>query len=101
MKISAHAKLGLLLPLAAAFIASGASAEPKAESRTVSQNEEETVVYLTGSNIPQRVKRKSIGTNSAQNIRIFTKSELETTGHFSPFGLALDPSVQITHGGRR
>lgn len=101
MKISAHAKLGLLLPFAAAFMASGASAGPKPESRTVSQNEEERVVYLTGSNIPQRVKRKSIGTNSAQNVRIFTKSELDTTGQFSPFGIALDPSVQISHGGRR
>ncbi len=101
MKLSAHVKLGLLVPAAVAFIVSGAIAEPKTESRTVSQHEDEKVVYVTGSNIPQRVKRKSIGTNSAYNVRIFTKSELETTGHFAPTGLALDPSIQITQGGGR
>ena len=58
-------------------------ADPKNRHRQqqiLEQSEEERVVYLTGSHIPQKVKVKSIGTDSARNIRIFTQAELLSTG---------------------
>ena len=61
----------------------------------------ERVVKLTGSNIPQRVRLKSIGTDSAQNVRIYTREELQSTGASTVGeGLALDPSIQISGSGR-
>ena len=58
---------------------------------------EERYVMVTGSNIPQKVRRRSIGTDSAQNVRIFTQRELQTiNGGFGVGGIALDPSVRIS-----
>ncbi|HSH39577.1 MAG TPA: hypothetical protein VK993_12405 [Chthoniobacterales bacterium] len=58
---------------------------------------EERYVRLTGSNIPQRVRRRSIGTDSAFNVRIFTQRELQTiNGGFGVSGIALDPSIRIS-----
>ena len=61
------------------------------------QNQEEQYVLLTGSNIPQKVKVTSIGTDSVHNIRIYTQRELLSTGRQTVAGsLALDPSIQIS-----
>lgn len=61
------------------------------------QNEEERYVLLTGSNIPQKVKVRSIGTDSVHNIRIYTQRELLSTGRQTVAGsLALEPSIQIS-----
>ena len=76
-----------------------ANAEPpRRHSKSVlEQNEEERYVLLTGSNIPQKVKVKSIGTDSVHNIRIYTQRELLSTGRQTVAGsLALDPSIQIS-----
>lgn len=52
---------------------------------------------VTGSNIPQRVRLRSIGTDSSQNVRIFTQRELQTiNGGFGVTGIALDPAVTIS-----
>ena len=91
-------KIGLAV--GAVLIASSAlsayAGPRKAKSKTLKHDEEEKVVLVTGSHIPQRVKRKSIGTNSAQNVRIYTKDELQSTGRFGVSGLGLDPSIQIS-----
>jgi len=75
-------------------------AEPKNRHRhqqILEQSEEERVVYLTGSHIPQKVKAKSIGTDSARNIRIFTQAELLSTGRPTVGeALTLDPSIQLS-----
>lgn len=69
--------------------------EPR--SKTLRQSEEERYVVVTGSHIPQRVKVKSIGTDSAYNVRIFTQEELRSTGRPTvQEALALDPSIQIS-----
>ena len=68
----------------------------KAKSKTLKQDEEEKLVLVTGSHIPQRVRRKSIGTDGAQNVRIYTKDELQSTGRFGVGGLGLDPAIQIS-----
>lgn len=62
---------------------------------------EERLVYLVGSHIPQRVKLRSIGTNTPYNVRIYTQRELLSTGRQTP-GEALavlDPSISLS--GRR
>lgn len=57
----------------------------------------EKYVMVTGSNIPQKVKRKSIGTDTAFNVRIFTQRELMSTGRPTVGeALALDPAVQLS-----
>jgi hypothetical protein len=58
---------------------------------------EERYVKILGSNIPQKVRRRSIGTDSVSNVRIFTQRELQTiNGGFGVGGIALDPSVHIS-----
>ena len=90
--------------LAGAFIGT-ATADPSQRhhrrSQTLVQDEEERYVMVTGSNIPQKVKLKSIGTDTAFNVRIYTQRELQSTGRFQlAEALALDPSVQISSRGR-
>ena len=89
--------------LAVAVIAMQAKAEPgsvkRNRSKNLVQDEEERYVLVTGSNIPQRVKLRSIGTDTPYNIRIYTRAELLSTGRQTVAGaLALDPSIQISHG---
>jgi hypothetical protein len=84
-----------------ALVSPTVKADPKnrhRDQKILQQNEEERYVYLTGSNLRQKVKVKSIGTDSAQNIRIYTRRELESTGR-QTVGEALatlDPSIQLT-----
>jgi hypothetical protein len=57
---------------------------------------EEKAVFVTGSNIPQKVRVKAIGTNTTSPVRVYTRAELDRTGRFTTQGqLALDPSVTI------
>ena len=97
MKISFGCKAVAVATLASTLMLGAVSADPKPKSKTLDQGEEEVWVRVTGSNIPQRVKRKSIGTDSVHNVRIYTKSELESTGRPTVAGaLALDPSISIS-----
>ena len=85
----------------AVFVSTGVQADPRRnESRTLDQDEREKYVIVTGSNLPQRVKVKSIGTDTPYNVRVITKSELMTTGRSTVAeGLsALDPSIRISGG---
>ncbi len=63
-------------------------------------DDEEQYVMVAGSHIPQKIKRKSIGTDTAYNVRIYTQREIQTTGRGSGVTrvLALDPSVSISVG---
>jgi hypothetical protein len=83
-----------------AFVSPAINAEPKnrhRDQKITEQSEKERSVLLTGSRLPQKVKVKSIGTDSAQNIRVYTRSELLSTGRQTVGeALALDPSIQLT-----
>jgi len=83
-----------------ALVSPTVKADPKnrlRDQKVLEQSEKERSVYLTGSHLRQKVKVKSIGTDSAQNIRIYTRRELESTGRQTVGGaLALDPSIQLT-----
>lgn len=60
-------------------------------------DERERAAVVTGSRIPQKMKVKSIGTDSVHPVRIFTQEEIKSTGASRiSEGLALDPSVQIS-----
>ncbi len=105
MRASLFVKGAASLLIAAVFTG-GAQANPDKprERQTASGlivDSDERYVLVTGSNIPQRVKRKSIGTDSVHNVRIFTQRELQTNnGGFGVGGIALDPSVSISGRGR-
>jgi hypothetical protein len=57
-------------------------------------------VFVTGSRIPQRVKIKAIGTNTASPLSVYRRREINQTGRFTTEGAleALDPSVQVMSG---
>ena len=55
-------------------------------------------VMVTGSNIPQKVKIKNIGTNTTSPIRVYDRDEIGKTGRFTTEDvLRQDPSVTV-HG---
>jgi hypothetical protein len=71
------------------------AADPLAQAVLGEKQGSETV-FVTGSHIPQKVRVKAIGTNTASPVRVYTRAELDRTGRFTTAGqLALDPSVTI------
>lgn len=67
------------------------------DQKILEQGGEEQWAYVTGSHLPQKVKVKSIGTDSVHNVRIFTQRELLSTGRQTVGdALTLDPSIQLT-----
>jgi hypothetical protein len=58
----------------------------------------EKLVFVLGSNIPKRVKIKSIGTDTVDPIRVIDRTEINNTNAHSAAGVvALDPSFNV-HG---
>ncbi len=56
-------------------------------------------VFVTGSNIPKKIKVKSIGTNTTSQIRVYKRDEIDRTGRYTTEGvLRLDPSVRVVTG---
>ena len=103
MKLSSLAKVILLSVSGAALLASVAQADPRVrrhQSGVLDQNEEERYVMVTGSNIPQKVIVRSIGTTTPYNVRIYSQRELLSTGRQNVGDAlsVLDPSIQISHG---
>jgi len=98
MRTSVLVRVTALAVVAACFTALAKADPPKAKSRTLDQDEVEKYVVVTGSYIPQKVRRKSIGTDSVHNVRIYTRNELESTGRTPSVagGLSLDPSISIS-----
>lgn len=77
-----------------------AAADPLAPAVQGKDKDGKKLVFVTGSNIPQRVQVKAIGTNTTSPVRVYTRAELDRTGRFTTQGqLALDPSVTIIGNG--
>jgi outer membrane cobalamin receptor len=77
------------------------AADPLAAAVTGKKKEgnQEKLVFVTGSRIPQRVQVKAIGTNTTSPVRVYTRAEIDRTGQFTTQGiLAQDPSVRILSG---
>ena len=65
------------------------------QQKKVEKVEREKLVFVTGSNIPQRVKIKAIGSNTQSPMRIYKRGEIDKLGRFTTEGiLAQDASLQ-------
>ena len=61
----------------------------------------EKLVFVLGSNIPRRVKIKSIGTDTVDPIRVIDRTEMNATNAHTAAGVvALDPSFNVHGHGR-
>jgi hypothetical protein len=103
MFLSMKTSASIALAVAVLFGASvgGVKADPsgsRSRPKTVWEDDQERYVMVTGSNIPQKIRRKSIGTLTPYNLRIYTQEELLSTGRQTVAGAlaALDPSIQIS-----
>jgi hypothetical protein len=86
-------KLGTLV-LISAVIATVAFASPNERS-----NDQFAYVWMTGSRIPQKVKIKPIGTNTASAMSVWTRREIDQTGRQTTEGvLAQDPDLHVILG---
>ncbi len=86
-------KLAATLALIVAGIAT-AFASPNERS-----NDQCAYVWVTGSRLPQKVKIKPIGTDTASAMSVWTRREIDQTGRQTTEGvLALDPDLQIMRG---
>lgn len=57
---------------------------------------DERTVFVTGSLIPQRIKRKPIGTTTVSPLRIIDRREIDQTGRRTTQGAFIaDPSLRI------
>jgi len=89
MKTSKLARVGAFL-LILAVVATGAFA---------SASDQYAYVFVTGSQIPQKVKIHPIGTTTASNIRVYDRDEIYKTGRFTTEDvLRLDPSLRVISG---
>jgi hypothetical protein len=87
-------KLVGTLVLISAVIATGAFASPNEQSTNGY-----AYVWVTGSRIPQKVKIKPIGTNTADPLSVWTRREIDQTGRQTTEGvLAQDPFLHVMVG---
>ena len=76
----------------------GAALAGKPVEQASEQNKEvnERTVFVTGSLIPQRIKRKPIGTTTVSPVRVIDRREIDATGRRTTRGaLIADPSVRV------
>lgn len=75
-------------------VATGAFASPNEPS-----NDHYAYVWVTGSWIPQKVKIKPVGTNTASPMSVWTRREIDQTGRVTTEGvLAQDPDLHVILG---
>jgi outer membrane cobalamin receptor len=92
--ITALAALVLMI----GFSATGSAGSPQALSDLQGAGVEYVDVMVTGSNIPQTVRIKAIGTTTTSPIRVFDRHEIDQTGAFNTEDvLRHDPSIKV-HG---
>jgi len=87
-------KLAVTLALILAVIATGAFASSNDRS-----NDQYAYVWITGSRLPQKVRIKPIGTNTASAMSVWTRREIDQTGRQTTEGvLAQDPDLHVILG---
>lgn len=95
MKSSRLITAATVLALVVVVSATKASAKDR---RNHANDEGYAYVMVTGSNIPQKVKIKNIGTTTTSPMRNYDRDEIEKTGRFSTEEvLRTDPSLSV-HG---
>ena len=92
----------LFSPCVASIIATGLFTGAALAGKPVDQASEnnkevnERTVFVTGSLIPQRIKRKPIGTTTVSPVRIIDRREIDATGRRTTRGVLIaDPSVRV------
>jgi hypothetical protein len=96
MKTSKAVKV-LSLLLIGAFLATPIfGGQPKDKSsKNNKEKDQYAYVFVTGSNIPRKVKLKPVGT-TVENLRVYDRKEIDQTGRVTTAGvLAQDPSVTV------
>jgi len=75
----------------------GLAGKPNDQVSEIRKPDSGEAVFVTGSLIPQRIKRKPIGTTTVSPIRIIDRHEIDTTGRRAARGVLIaDPSVTAT-----
>ena len=93
MKASRLITAVTVLTLVAVVSATKASARDR---RNHVNDERYAYVMVTGSNIPQKVKIKNIGTTTTSPMRNYDRDEIDKTGRFSTEEvLRTDPSLTV------
>jgi hypothetical protein len=96
MKASKLTKAALAILLAGILGATASARGPRDDSDT--ENNHYVYVMVTGSNIPQKVHIKSIGTTTESPVRVFKRHEIDQTGAFNTEDvLRHDPNITV-HG---
>ena len=93
MKSSRLITAATVLALVAFVSATKASARDR---RNHNDQERYAYVMVTGSNIPQKVKIKNIGTTTTSPMRNYDRDEIDKTGRFTTEEvLRTDPSITV------
>jgi hypothetical protein len=58
----------------------------------------EKLVYITGSNIPQRIKVKYIGTDAPWNIKVIGQHEIDISGRQTMADVLAHENIQVSRG---
>jgi hypothetical protein len=83
--------------LATDLLVSSALADKPIDQHSNDKQSDERTVFVTGSLIPQRIKRKPIGTTTVSPVRIIDRREIDATGRRTTRGVFIaDPSVSAT-----
>src|SRR4051794_27131056 len=86
------------LTLVALVSATKASARTPRHNSSSDDDNGYAYVMVSGSNIPQKVRIKSIGTATASPLRVYDRHEIDQTGRFTTEDvLRQDPSLTV-HG---
>jgi hypothetical protein len=69
---------------------------PQNQKRNPQQQNDEQLVFVTGSLIPRRVKLNPIATKTQSPVRIIDRREIDQTGRFTtPGAFVNEPAVRI------
>src|ERR1043166_9341490 len=80
------------------FVAVVAVTQVSAQPAEGSDENQYAYVMVTGSNLPQKVKIKRIGTTTVSPLRYYDRREIAQTGRFSTEEvLRTDPTIRV-HG---
>jgi len=98
MKMSSMMKSTAVL-LAVSVAATTAFAGPQKQEQVRPKGERYAYVWVTGSNIPQKVKISPIGTNTVSAMSVWDRRQINQTGRGTAEDvLRQDPSVSIRLG---
>ena len=66
------------------------------QNRKPQPRDEEQLVFVTGSLIPQRIKLRPIATKTVSPVRVIDRREIDGTGRFTtPGAFVNEPAVRI------